>query len=430
MKFSFREIAGIMQLLLIRGTGMVSLFLVNIVIARNFGAATQGLYQIGLGWVIVMSTIFRLGQDQLMLRTAAECKAQNDFDMINRKLNASLVLGLAALVVGTAVALLLIRFNVLKVESGEGREFLSLMVFAILPTGVLMIVTETIRGWQNAMRAMVWQGSVPQTLVMLLLLLAVLITPQITSLFIAGIYVAVFAGSALCAWLTWRHICVCTFDLPRLSDVSVMIDKGWHFWIYSVLNSIISWIDILILGWVATPETVGHYFAVVRTGAVLGHIVQITSAGAVARLALYYAQMEYANFANLFRLYFRFFGICALPLAAILLMFPDKIMSVWGSHYESDTQLFLVYGGFQILNFIFSITGLTVVVMGLEQKLVFNQMGILAFKIFAIAMSYHFFGLPGVVWASGVSLFLTNLFVMQLFFGKLLDKGIGWRKLL
>jgi O-antigen/teichoic acid export membrane protein len=429
MKFSVHGLVAFGQLLLIRGTGMISLFLVNVIIARSFGPATQGLFQIGLSWVIVAATFFRLGQDQLLLRLAAECKSQDDIAQIDRKMNAGLVLALFSLAIGTCVAVLLIQFNLQKAEGENSVEFLSIMVLAILPTGILMIVTETMRGWQSINKAMTWQGSVPQTLVMAFLLVAVFATPILSSLWIAAIYVAVFSGAALCAWQVWRSMIRCAPTFPGWSDILLALTQGRYFWSYSILTAIVAWVDVILLGSVDTPETVGHYAAVIRTGAVLGTFVQIVSSGAVAKLALLYAKGDYDGFANLFRNFFKFFAIGAMPLTIFLFAFSEEIMSIWGNGFVYEKQLVLVYGGFQILNFAVCLTGFTVVVLGLERQLAFIQLASLVFKVLFIMVLHRLFGLSGVVWAAGISLLFVNLLTFIAFIRRMQQLGIRHRRL-
>jgi O-antigen/teichoic acid export membrane protein len=432
MAFSLREAINIFQLLLIRGTGMLSLFLVNVIVARNFGPATQGLFQIGLGWVIVIATVSRFGQDQLMLRTAAEGKARNDIVQVNRHLSASLVLAVVALAVGTATALLFIQLGGFKIDGKNGALFLSIMVLAILPTGVLMIVTEAMRGWQKVSIAIAWQGGVPQTLVMLILLLTVLVNRPnslLNPIWTAVIYTTAFFAACLCACFAWIRIAKIAFGKPSISEISQKLKEGSHFWFYAILTSMIAWVDILLLGLLDSAEAVGHYSTIVRTGAVLGTIVQILSAGAIARLALFYAQADYKNFTSLFRSYFQFFAICAVPLTVIILIYPSQIMSIWGHNFASDDQLFLIYGSFQIINFATCLAGFTVVVIGLERKLVRMQVAMLIFKFGAIVALHNFMGLEGVVWAIGASLLLTNLLTYRVFVKAMSDLDVSSRSL-
>jgi O-antigen/teichoic acid export membrane protein len=433
MKFSSGEFIKILQLLLIRGTGMLSLFLVNVIIARNFGPATQGLFQIGLGWVIVVSTMSRFGQDQLMLRTAAEGKARNDVSYVHRQLTASLALAASALILGTLIAVSLIYFGVFKTEGKDAVQFLDIMVLAIVPTGLLMIVTETMRGWQKITLAIAWQGSVPQTLLLMLLLLVVF-GPQLLiqkdPIWISIVYSAVYIAAAICAFFVWLHIAKQRPTKPWLSDSLELLKKGSHFWLYAILTSIIAWIDILLLGYLETTETVGHYSAIVRTGAVLGTVVQIVSAGATARLALLYARADYGKFADLFRSYFQLFATCAIPLTLLLFTFPSQIMSIWGNNFVSVVKLFLIYGSFQIINFTMSITGLIVIAIGLEKKLAWLQIGNLAFKSLSIIVGQHLGGLEGVIWAVGISLTASNVITWIVFVSHLNEKKIRLLRLI
>lgn len=424
MRFARQELSDILQLLFIRGAGMLSLFLVNVIVARNFGPATQGIFQIGLAWVIVTSTVSRFGQDQLMFRTAAEGKAQNDASFANQKLSASLILSIISLVAGMAMAVLLIYFSASQAEEKDSFPFLGIMVIAILPVGILMIVTETMRGWQKINLAIAWQGSVPQTLLLLLILLAIFAGSK-NQLWIPTIYTLVFASAAFCACWAWARIAKQPPQRPILQDIKQVFNKGLNFWLYAVLAVSTVWLDILLLGYLESPEIVGIYSAVLRTGALLGTFVQVVSAGAVARLALLYAKGEYREFASLTRTYFWLFMLAALPFTVAIFVFPEKIMSVWGPEFTGASKLLMIYGGFQIYQFVIAIAGLLVLVMGLEQQLVRIHGFNLILKAAMILLGNSLAGLTGVVWAVGISLFISNNLMLWYFLKQLKSHGIN-----
>jgi O-antigen/teichoic acid export membrane protein len=425
MTFSLREAANIIQLLLIRGTGMLSLFLVNVLIARNFGPATQGLFQIGLGWVIVISTIGRFGQDQLMLRTAAECKAEGNVDKVQRHLVASLVLSTGALVGATILAIGLLQSGLVQQVKSQSSAFISVMALAILPTGILMIITETLRGWQKINLAITWQGSIPQTILLVVLAFLVFLNQGLNQISVAATYPIVFALAACFAMQSWLSISELKLSRPFRLELRTVFLGGVHFWVYAILTALTAWIDMLILGLLDTPETVGRYAAIVRTGAVLGTAVQIISTGAVARLALLYADEKYIEFVKLFRTYFLFFAMGALLLAPVLILYPMKIMSMWGATSSSDYRLFMVYGAFQIVNFAFCLFGFVAIVMGLELEMATIQFGLFVFKIVSISLGDIFYGIEGAILASGLSLLFTNVLFVWAFLRLLAEKKIS-----
>jgi O-antigen/teichoic acid export membrane protein len=429
VKIPYKETLGIIQLLAIRGGGMLALFLVNVIIARTQGAVAQGLFQIGLAWVMVAATVARFGQDPLMLRTAAEFRAIDDLPSAHRSLNASLGLVTLSLVVATCSAMLLMTFGPLKAQNEESLYFLFVMATAIPPMGILMVITETQRGWLQINLAMAWQSSIPQCLLFLMVAGGVLLGLK-SHIWVAFAYVAAFALAAVFAFRSWLNTSQQPIVWPPIKDMKSVFYGGSNFWVFAVLTAIIAWLDVILLGYVADAETVGRYTAVVRTGAVLGTLVQIISAGAVARLAVLYAKGDFAGFAKYFRTYFQLFFAAAIPLAVSLYLFPTEIMSIWGAAYANSETLILVYGGFQVLNFFLCLTGFCVAVIGLEKQLVTVQFISLAFKVILIFAGFRIAGLQGALWGAGLSLFIFNILSSVIFFQRLKQNGLSFRSLL
>lgn len=424
MAFSLREATNIFQLLLIRGTGMLSLFLVNVLMARVFGPTTQGVFQIGLGLVIVAATVGRFGQDQLMLRTAAECKAANDSGKVQRNLIASLALSFGALFLITLMTILFFQRDGVSQISAEGKTFLSIMVLSILPTGVLMIITETLRGWQKINLSIAWQGSFPQTAFLVALAVVVFTIQNLDQTWIAMLYAIVFILAAVFAMQSWLKISELKVSMPLWSELIQVLRSGFHFWLYGVLIYLVAWVDILILGYLDSPETVGHYAAVVRTGAILSAIAQICSTGSVAKLAMLYAQGDFIAFTLIARSYFLVFAFAAIPIAIVIWIFSKEIMYIWGPQFVQSSPLLVIYGLFQLYQFVIGMSGSLVAVIGLEKKIAAIQAFNLALKFAMIYIGYQLAGITGVVWASALSLFVSNNVLLYVFFVKMREHGI------
>lgn len=408
MKALYRGYISVLQLLVIRGAGLLSLFFVNVVIARNFGPTVQGLFQIGLAIVIVVATVARLGQDQLMLRVAAEGKAVGDVKSTNNRLAASLTLGSIFLTLSTVVAIAAIYVGPIKNFGNQSQAFLAIMTLAILPTGILLIVTEATRGWQKINLSIAWQGSIPQSL-FLILVITLIFAVNGNSLWIPVVYVFAFAISAIFACVAWMRVIGFRLQLPSWANLKYTFSQGTNFWLYSVVTSAVVWVDVFILSYLATPEAVGNYTAIVRTGAAFGTIVQIGSLGAVSHLALLYAQNEYDKFGQYFRQCFYFIAIGSIPFASTALVFSAQIMSIWGSNYADLSTQFFVYLVFQSLNLSINIFVIVMAIIGLERTLLALQLFHLAFKAIFTYLAFLSFGLPGAVWVSGISLTLFNI---------------------
>ena len=429
MKSIYGEAIMILQLLAIRGSGILALFLVNVAIARNFGPVILGLFQIGLALVIVGATVGRWGQDQLMLRTAAEAKATEDINYAHVQLKASLALACIFLTLGTTVALALVQAGLIKTQGSQSEAFFLIMMLAILPAGILMIVTEALRGWQKVNLSIAWQGSIPQS-IFLVLVGAITLTVSKNPLWIPVAYVFAYVIAAVFAYFSWVKISRQGTRAPSHTSLIRTFKHGQYFWLYAVLTSVIAWVDVFILSYLGNAEIVGNYSAVVRTGAILGTIVQIASAGAVGRLAVLYAQSDYAQFLRVFRFYFKLFLIGSIPLLLALLAFSDQLMTIWGLEYrDAGTQL-MIYGGFQTVNFALCLAGFCAPVIGLERQLIIVQVIALIAKIVLIYVGYESAGIEGALFAAGTSLFIFNLLTVQILLAKLRQNGINGKQLL
>ncbi|MBG1233233.1 lipopolysaccharide biosynthesis protein [Aestuariivirga litoralis] len=409
----------LLRLLVIRAGGLLFLFLANVIISRSFGVDVLGQFQYCLALVMILSTVGRLGQDQFLLRAAAQAKAQGDANSITVKLASSLT----ALALPLAAATLaLIAWLLVMQPAAPGRVAMQIvMALTILPLGILMVTSETMRGAQRVEASMFLQSFLPQAL-FLAALYALVQWGGVRSAWIGAAYAASFAASVLATFAFWP-----TLAHAKSGGVFRATQQAWadgrHFWLAACLNAGTAWIDILVLGLIAGATDVGIYAAIIRTGALIGTFIMLVANPAVPKLAMLYAQKDMKRFISTFITYQALFAASAIPIAALFLIWPQNVLKIWGGEVTSASTAFMIYAAFQILQLFLALPGQLIAVMGLEREL--SRINGVAFvlKGLLLVAGYSLAGLEGAALGAGLSLLIGNLLCAGSFIRQLLRDG-------
>lgn len=423
------ELWGIALLFLVRGSGLGATFLAGVLLARQFGASTNGLFQLGIAYVTVLGAVARLGQDQLNLRTMAELRAREDAMRARQEMIRSLLVA-APLAALAAVALALVAY---AKEAPEQATFLTTFSLSVIPFASLWILTEGLRGWQHVQSAMFWQGAcAPVVFIALLAAWSSSADPNID--WLPYLYAVSIVIAVIGAGWSWSRAVKGAATLPTEGAASAnwrhRIRDGRTFWMLTILVSVSGWVDLIILYAVADAETVGIFFAVARTGALIAVALNIAAAGAVARLALLYAGEKFTEFARVLRFYWLVFAGGAFMAGLIFTVAAGPIMSIWGPETAPFSSEFLIYVAVQMIQAVFILPQMVAPVVGLEKKIFQLNILILPAKAIAVYIGYSAGGLMGVIVAVGAAMIATAGVTAIIFLRHLHRRDPALRRLL
>lgn len=426
-----REVLSLARLFAFRGAGVLATFLTSVLIVRKMGAETNGLFQVGVGYVIIAGAVGRVGQDQLNFRRMAGYRAMHDRAAASDALRASLAVSLPfALLSAVGLA-------VCSIVSGpdDGARYLAAFGWSVLPFAWLWIFTEALRGWQLVGASVFWQGSfVPMAFLTAFAMLNLIgaTTPGMLPFLYAACVIVALLGAAASWRSAIRHEAEPAQGvrgLPAESDRATTFRAGKAFWALAILANVAAWIDLLLLYAIADASSVGVFHAIVRTGGLIAVAINIAASGMMAKLALLHASADTDEFARLLRFYWLAITIGAAVACLAFAASTEPVLRLWGPElmpYKFELAAYLLVQFGQAL---FILAPLIAGVIGLEKQLVLLQIVNVPLKAGTVYIGYAVGGLIGVIAAIGFCTLVTMVWTSVLVVGRLQTFGVSWKRL-
>ncbi len=336
--------------LLVRVAGAGLGFAFNVALARLLGADGLGIYHLALTFALIASVVGRLGMDAALLKFAATSHAAHDrtgllalhrMGMATAAMGCGLVAGctfVAADALATAVY-----------ADPAMAQPLRLMSLALLPFALLNLYGELLKaGHHQALSSLVQGAALPLISLLLLWLFAAQIQSASAA---AAVYlvanVLVFAMSHC----LWRR------TVPR-ADSAGQTRVGWRRLMATAMpmygsamaDVVMTFSDVLILGLFVAAADVGIYTAAARTALLTRFLLLANSAVAAPRFAALHAAGDHAGLARLARRSTLLTTVASVPLLLIFLLWPEKILSLFGPQFEAGAPVLMVLTLGQFVN--------------------------------------------------------------------------------
>lgn len=422
-----KEVIGLARLFAFRGMGVLATFLTSVVIVREFGVEANGLFQVGVGYVMIGGAVGRVGQDQLNLRRMAGFKVTDDRTAAWAALRASMAVSLPFAFL-SAAGLALWSF---ATETGNDANYLAAFGWSVLPFTLLWIFTEALRGWQFVGSSVFWQGSfVP--VVFLAAFAAFGAVLPLSAGMLPFLYAACVLLALLGAAASWRSASGPNDGSAHMSLTSLQwhewtttVKAGSAFWALAILANVAAWIDLLLLYAIADASTVGVFHAIVRTGGLVAVAINIAVSGMIAKLALLHAAGDRVAFAKLLRFGWFAITICAAATCVAFAALAQPILHIWGPElmpYRAELSVYLLV---QFGQAILILAPLIAGIIRLEKQLVLVQIANVPLKTITVFIGYGTAGLMGVIAAIGICTVITMAWTTWLVTGRLRAFGIS-----
>ncbi len=313
-------------------------FLFSVLLARLIGASGVGLYFIATTIVDIGATVSRLGLESASLRFTAVAHHRGDRASLAALYRKSLGLALGmAIALAVPAWLILSRLPLGGDRAGELRAVLPLIVLAFAPVAIRALQAEFYKGI-GAPGTGTFVHSVLPPLVLLLGGAVLWWLGAVTFEAVVLTYVIVAFVSMLYALVAWNRRLPGIWRQRGHFDTRLLLRTGLPLLLVSFGYLAMNWTDILVLGIYTDPGEVGVY-GVARRITILTTTFVIGSVNSVAgpRFAALYAQGDKVALARLARRCTFWMLIVTVPVIMVLLIFPDLVLRIFGSHFEQGT---------------------------------------------------------------------------------------------
>jgi O-antigen/teichoic acid export membrane protein len=336
--------------LIVRVAGAGLGFAFNVALARVLGADGLGVYHLSLTFALIASTVGRMGMDPAMLKFGAPSYAANDGERLAAVHRMGV--GTASLGCGIVAASTFAAADWLATAVYDDPAIaapLRLMSLALVPFALLNLYGELLKaGHHQALSSLVQGAALPMVSLLLLFVFAGHLKDASAA---AAIYLAATVLVSLSSYVLWRRS-IPHGQSPAAKPLRFRDLFGTAMPMYgsAIADVVMTFSDVLILGLFATATDVGVYTAAARTALLTRFLLLANSAVAAPRFAALHAANDREGVARLAVRSTLLTTVSSAPLLLIFIVFPEKILSLFGPQFAAGAQALIVLSVGQFVN--------------------------------------------------------------------------------
>ncbi|MFG6511436.1 MATE family efflux transporter [Sulfitobacter sp. M23905] len=326
--------------------GAAVAFLSNVLIANYLGATNSGYYYYLLSFLGLATAFSVFGGQSFILKAVPVLYSRGEQESASQ-----LIVGVAVRTV--IFSLIFLSLLVLGVEVFHAQLPVILVQNAALPylaaalpfVAANVILSHALQVQGRLVLAFFTSGLSHS----LLFVLGIAISRPETSQSLSIIYlytsVAVFSHLLFLTWGSLRRGSI----IKGIKAISVRPSS--QFFIVQMALELIVQLPVILLGVLgASPTAVAGYAIVSRISLMLGFIYSIVNRIVMPQFAQLHADRDWIEIARVFRRSILIMAAVSLPAAAVFMLFPSRILSLFGAEFAQYSNAFLILLLFQVIN--------------------------------------------------------------------------------
>ena len=399
---------------LYRIVNMVLGYVLLLVIARSLGKEAVGSYHLVLAWGSLLALLGAMGLNTSVVRFVAQYHAKRQHLAVAKLYRSVLRLTIPlGLLLGGVIFLLAPTLAVSIYEDASLALHFQLIAVSIPFLVIALLNVEFIRGW----KIISWSEFFRNLSVTLIVLIGTLIGLQ----FFKADYLPVLfyaIGTMLAAvvttWFIVRRLQANSQDvaLARASS-PFSFKKHLQVSVPMILTSFIQLlngrIDIIMLGWFHPTALVGVFGVAFKVSVISDFVISALKTIAMPKISELYWAGDTDDLRKMLRVSTRLIFFSGIPVALVLLIFPETILSWIGDGYEAGATTLRI---FAIAQFISASAGLVGAFMNMtgNQKIFTRMVGVATLVNIALnLLLIPTYGMEGAAIGTLVSTIIWNV---------------------
>lgn len=402
----FREmLLGSFVALTVKLFAAISIFLMNIVVARKLGAAEAGFFHLGLAIVAVVAAFGRIGLDNTFVRLiAGEIAAGSPAGVLSIYRKGMLWAAIVSTVLASIVFLFAEHIASHLFNQERFGPVLRAMAFSIPLLALSILHAQALQGLKRIAQAMtVLSVAIPFTLTLGLLMLPGLNAPSS-----ALLYLGCCAITLLLAYFWWLRarpsVTTCVnFPAKRI------LRSCLPLWSVIFFAQAVQWSSQLMLGAWGTPVDVALFSGAMRTAMLASFILVAVNSIAAPKFAAMYRNGDIEGLRRTAVLSTRMMVVGALPVVLVMLLMPEWLMGLFGDEFRAADSALMILAVGQFVNVATGSVGYLLAMSGNERLLRFNAFIGALLAIILGAGLIPAYGLTGAAIATSTAIGAQNL---------------------
>lgn len=346
---------------LVKVLSMLTVLLLDFVIARILRFEQFGVYTFVLVWIQTLTFVGTLGFNTSSIRFVSDYYSNQEWSLLKGFLKYSLVSCILA-----SFILLAISFGVIKgLESWELIESsIAQLFYLALPLipffSLLFVQGGILRGGKFLTLALFFQNVFVYALLLLFILAGFylkLFPINVFSIFVL-FYVALIIALISQQIFIRRKFGIYKLEVNEEIRVSDWIKTSFSMMLSSSFMQLINRLDIIAIGIFISPTATGVYAIALRLSRLINIGLQITNESSAHLFKPLFSRGERDKLQRIVFTTAKITLITTIPIIAVLMLFPTFILSQYGDDFASGRPLLQILLIGQIINAISGPNGL------------------------------------------------------------------------
>lgn len=383
-------------------------FFLTIVITRLLGASEAGLFLLAISILSFGSVFFRLGLDNAILRLIGGSKGSSE--SINAMRTGLIWSVLAAIAMTFLVALNAEPISITVLEKPEFSNVLSTMIWALPFMVVFMLLGFGFQAFYRVIAATFFQNLG----VSFFFLCAIGIiyfseyASNLSAAYLGSFYVTSSVVVCFIALMMWHRQINGAWGSLRFNNNELWRASS-NLWAASTMSLMVQWSGVLIAGALVSSSEIAYLTAAQRTAMLTSFVLMVVNMVVAPRYALLWKENKITEIQRLAKWSTRGMVVLVLPIIALMLVFPDLIMGLFGDEFVVAGNLLAIMAVGQFINVATGSVGFLLNMSGHERD--YRRITMFAGPL-TIILSYCFivqWGVVGAAIATAAGLSLQNI---------------------
>ena len=388
--------------------GNFNRYLYSALLARWVGAEFLGIYSLANAIMLISEVVAKMGLETGVMRFVSRLNPELDQEKIQKIIASALrMTTIFSLVI--MVALIISSGAIVKNILNEPPLLkLVIIIFAIaIPFNALTLVSAfATQGFKRLKyKILVTQFLNPTLLLTTMVICYWFISAE--SALMAPMLITGIIGFFVMLGVLKKVTGVSNNQIMKAKVDTSLFNFSYPLMFVTILQTFMHWMDILMLGYFTDATTVGLYHPAARTAGLLQALLLSFISIYAPMMAQFHREGDRKKMDDTYKLVSRWLLMCAIPISAIFIIFPGKVMLLFGPEYLPSAKILVILTGATFIQAIFGAAGPTLSMSGHTKLVLWNTIG-----AFALNFGLNIFLIPnyGIIGAAIAT--LTSLIVV------------------
>ncbi len=388
--------------------GMLISFILMYFITNNFGAAQYGVLMLITSLLSISMLIIRFGTNTSLVRIIGDLQISSNIGYVNDIFLKSILITMPIAIVSFFLFILNADFlSELLYDKTIYNYKIRIGALSLFPMLILGLVAATLQGMKNILVYSFLNAIIPQLIFLLSLLVNKIVFQSdydLIAVYVVSVYV-----SSMVAFVFYLIYFRPYKIIKSEHSIKSIINLSFPMLIAGSLTVLMTWTDILMLGYFDNNSNVGIYNVSSRIATTVGVIIISVNAIATPKFAELYAHEDISGLEKFVKQTTKLIFYATLPVILVIMLTGNQILSLFGNEFIAGYTVLTILIMGQFIN---AISGSVGYILQMTNNQKINQRILMISVVVNVILNYFLIplcGMNGAASASMISMSFWNI---------------------